>query len=233
LVLESVSSDQRRRERATVTRQITVLWCWGRIRPAQRALAGGRWAAAWAAAKRVWVCGADCTPVLMAIQSADRVRLHTGLARSAGAAFSEGDSSPGGFGQFVVRIFWWPRSVAIHVAPPIRCRRMLRPAASAKKPGAQLSSESSGRVAPLGPSLGGSRTRPLPPWTNSEARTLGQTAVEGLLESQITVCPLLHRGGKALLFPFLAPRTSQSGAMSGIVSQGLITPRAVIRSGDV
>jgi len=183
---------------------------------------------AWAAAKVCGVCGADCTPVLMADPvSGPGGGLPHRLARSGGAHSSRARFVTWRASAVVVRIFWWPsvrRSSGSAYQVQAGCGPLQVQEVLERQSRPPILWPVLARAGAL---LGGSRTRPLP--LDIRAATLGQLQFEGLLESQITVCPLCTVA-EAILVPFLAPRPGPkrcNGKWHCLPR--LITPRLIIR----
>jgi len=178
------------------TRQTTVLWCWGRIRPSAEPWpeADGP-CSAWAAPTVCGFVARNCNAgaVMAEFSPADGWRPgHNRLGEEVAGRILRGDSSPGELRQVVVRklLVASVRPIsgsAYQVAGDVALQ-------VARKPGGQASSDPWPCLAgALGPA-GGSRTRPLNR-LDIRAATLGQRSSKSA-EVQITGLPSLHVAGQ-------------------------------------
>jgi len=163
----------------------------------------------------VWVCGADCTPVLMADPVSGRVAAcHTGWRGVAGRILPEAIRHLESFGSrrqdLLVALgpaisgsaYQVQADVALQVARSLERQASSDPLAVLARAGALLEDPEPGRYR-----------------LDIRAATLGQLQFEGLLESQITVCPLCTVA-EALLFHSWRRDQVKAVQWSGIVSQG-------------
>jgi len=215
----AVSSDQAGREKCTGPAQSTVLWCWGRIRPAPEP-AGGDGCSSLGRRRKCVGCGADCTVLIGRSSQRDGWRPAHRRPRVGGAHFFPKGRFVTWRASAVVRQDLLVALVRRISAPPIRCRREV-PCRW------QRSLERAKRPFDLWPCwrrwgpCWGSRNPAATAWT-SRSGDPWQNCVRRSAGSPDHGLPSLHRG-EALLFHSWAPRPGQSGAIGVALSPRLIT----------